>query len=350
MFTKQISILAISLLALSSVGFGQPSHHRRHVHNKRSPAVTITVTHRVYRPGATPAPKPAAQAPAPATAPKAAAPAPAPAAIAPANNGGGSSVSIPKKGGIVYSPYADNKGCKPPQQQASEAGKLSNYGLVRLYGTDCAQIESVLPVVAKAGNKMFLGVYKVENLNQELDALIKGVKGNWGAVHTVSIGNEHVNGGKQSPQNMVNFVNQARQRLRGAGYKGPVVIVDTFNKVLEHPQLCKASDYTAVNLHPFFDPHTSPDQAGSFMDTQVARVKKVCDNKPLLVTETGWPSKGNANGKAQPGGAQQTTAISKILGSKQGKDVILLSAFNELWKDDFPGSFNAEKWWGLLNL
>ena len=63
--------------------------------------------------------------------------------------------------------------------------------------------------------------------------------GSWDDVYTVSVGNELVNSGEATPAQVGQYVATARSALTAAGYTGPIVAVDTFIAVIEHPELCR---------------------------------------------------------------------------------------------------------------
>jgi len=256
--------------------------------------------------------------------------------------------NISGKGGIVWTPYNNDHSCKSEEQFRSELGGLGSkgYGLVRIYGVDCNQVSRLLKYFPR---KVFLGVYDVNNMGNELNSIISQVGNNWSRVHTVSIGNELVNQGKATPAAMNQKTNEARSKLRSAGYAGPVVTVDTLIAVKNNPALCQASDYVAVNCHPFFDKTISAAKAGSFLTAQIAEVKSICGNKPVLITETGWPKQGTANGAAVPTTENHVTAI-RAIRSALGAQSILLTAKDEGWKADGAWSFWAEKHWGVVEL
>ncbi len=188
---------------------------------------------------------------------------------------------------------------------------------------------------------MILGVYTITD-NVELGKVIQGVNGDWSAVHSVAVGNEIVNRGVMDGNTFAGIINDFRNQLRGAGFQGPVVGIDTFNQILSNPAICQASDYVAANCHPFFDPNTSPDKAGDYVKNMSVQMGKACGGKNVLITETGWPHQGDPNGQAQPGMDQQKMAIKSIY-SAMGSNVILFDSFDSAWKQDSPATFNAEK-------
>ncbi|KAI8959506.1 glycoside hydrolase superfamily [Daldinia sp. FL1419] len=254
--------------------------------------------------------------------------------------------------GVAYSPYKGNGECKTADEVDADFALIAkDYGVIRLYGVDCDQVATAYAAAKKHGNKLFLGIFDINAIQDGVSTMADGVKNDWDIVDTVSIGNELVNDGGATVDQSISALNQARSLLRDAGYQGPVVIVDTFVAILAHPELCDESDYCAVNVHPFFDPNTGADGAGSFVTNTVSNIRsKLSDsNKRIVVTETGWPWQGEANGDAVPGMDQQTTALSSIKKAyaANASNLILFTAFNDMWKKADAATFMAEQYWGM---
>ncbi|KAH7586681.1 Glycosyl hydrolases family 17 signature [Nakaseomyces glabratus] len=250
--------------------------------------------------------------------------------------------------GITYTPYNADGTCKDASAVASDLAALSQYPTIRLYGTDCNQVENVFKAKA-SGQKLFLGVFDVSNIQGSVDAIKSAVNtyGSWDDVTTVSIGNELVNGGQASPAQVGQYVAAGRAALQAAGFNGPVVSVDTFIAVINNPELCQYSDYMAVNAHAYFDQYTKAQDAGSWLLQQIQRVWTACDGKKeVVITESGWPSKGQTLGVAVPSKQNQKDAVNSITAAC-GADTFLYNAFNDYWKADGP--YGCEKYWGVLS-
>ncbi|KAJ3958436.1 Cell surface mannoprotein mp65 [Colletotrichum tropicale] len=254
--------------------------------------------------------------------------------------------------GIAYAPYTASNDCKSAAQIAADFSELKgNYSVVRTYGTDCEQITKALPAAKNTGLKLILGLFDIGHIEAQVQTIVTAVAGDWSSIDTVSVGNELVNSGKATAEQVITAMTKARALLRAAGYAGPVVTVDTFVAVLTNPTLCDASDYCALNIHPFFDKNTAAKDAGPFVTRIVSQVQaKLSDrNKRIVCTETGWPWQGDSNGAAVPGVSEQRLAVDSIkeaFASHPG-DVILFSAFNDLWKHSDASTFHAEKYWGI---
>lgn len=255
------------------------------------------------------------------------------------------------KPGISYSPYAGvpgNTRCKTAQEVGNDIARLQAYSLIRLYGLDCDQVKNVLPHTRKYGMQLMVGIYDVDNLNQQCNMLSDIVKGDWSGIHSVSLGNEFILAGKKTAQQMVDITKAARACLRGKGFNGPVVSVNVFYEVLQNPLLCQEQDYIAVNCHPFFDGKVLPENAGAWVANMRKQVSAKCGGKYVLITETGWPTQGASNGQCVPSKENQSKALSSI-GSACSDGVVFFTAFDDTWKANNPATFNAEQHWGVVS-
>ncbi|KAM0360273.1 hypothetical protein HYE67_006371 [Fusarium culmorum] len=262
--------------------------------------------------------------------------------------GGSSGSKLP---GISYAPYRGDHQCKSGDEIKQDISDLAgSYSLLRIYGTECDQVSKIYPCAKANGMKLFLGIWDINDVQSEAKLIIDAIGDDWDIVDTISVGNELVNNGAATPAQVLAAVDEARAILKTAGYNGPVLTVDTFVAVQEHPELCEKSEYCAINAHAFFDPHNSADGAGKWLSDTVQVVKsKLSSDKRVVVCETGWPTKGDSNGNAVPGLTQQGSALRAIREafSDHPDDLILFSAFNDHWKKPEPATFHAEQFWGI---
>ncbi|KAI9830260.1 MAG: hypothetical protein M1819_005787 [Sarea resinae] len=248
--------------------------------------------------------------------------------------------------GITYSPYNSDGSCKSQDQVTADFEQITGYSSVRIYGTDCDQVSNVLAASQAKDMKLFTGVYDITQLESELNTIISACSGSWSTVDTIGIGNELVNAGTASSADVVNAVNTARAILRAAGYAGPVVTVDTFDALINNPELCLASDYAAANCHAFFASDVSASEAGAYVLSQAQQVSLACNRKHTVITESGWPKEGQTNGAAIPSVENQQAAIDSLR-ENFSSSLVLFNAFDDDWKQ--PGAFDAEQHWGMLN-
>ncbi|KAK5172950.1 Cell surface mannoprotein mp65 [Saxophila tyrrhenica] len=254
-----------------------------------------------------------------------------PAYTAPSGGAGAGSMGY----GISYAPYSSSGECKTADEINSDFNSFEGYGMVG----------NVIKAASSKGMKVFAGIFDISQVESEAQTLIDAAKGNWDTIDTVSVGNEVVNNGG-SASDVVNAISTARSMLKSAGYNGKVVTVDTFTAMIDNPELCQASDYAAANCHAFFNSDITADQAGEYVASEAKRVQQACGGKDTIITESGWPSAGDPNGSAVPSPENQKAAISSLR-NHFSNNIVLFSAFNDGWKDDFDGSFGAERYWGI---
>jgi len=297
-----------------------------------------------------------------------------------------------RKFGISYSPYNTDSTCKsqdevnadidrlvsqstPPPSENGDGGEESDYSFIRIYGIDCNQTATVTTAAKRHNLRVFAGIFDLSDFPHSLDAIIdvahshssnptkrnEEARNGWDIFHTIAIGNELVQTHQATIPEVISALHQARSILRFAGYQGPVVTVDTYTMLLEHPELCEASDYCAANCHAFFDATQTPDKAGDYAIDVARRISKGTEGKSggrkrTVIAESGWPHDGVPNGKAVPSGENQRVAVDSLrtVFREQGEDdgdgdagLVLFTAFDDLWKTDNEGTFGAEKFWGI---
>ncbi|KAI2478530.1 SAP130 C multi-domain protein [Pyrenophora tritici-repentis] len=279
-------------------------------------------------------------------------PKPSPPADVPANTADAGTLPL----GITWDAYDGSAKCLSGADVASQFSKMKDYKVVRIYGMDCNQIANAIQNALKNGQKIMGGVYLDptgggEDLTQVIQAyksaIDKYAGGNWDIIQLFSVENERVNEQRMSAEQVVQAIGSARSQLRGLGYKGPVGAVETAPALIANPSICNAADVVTANIHAFFDSNTKPQDAGKFVKGQVQRVKDACNNKRVVVTESGWPHQGNANGAAVPSSENQRAALASIRQAFSG-DLFFFSAFDSAWKSDTAFTFNAERFWGMI--
>lgn len=259
-----------------------------------------------------------------------------------------SSASGPSGYGLSYSPYNSDGSCKTQDEVTSDFEQISGYSFIRSYGTDCNQVETIHTAAKAKGMKLFAGIYDITQVTESIALIVAAAAGDFSNIHTVSIGNEGVNDGSYTVDAVVAAIGTAKTLLSAAGFSGSVVTVDTFVAMIANPELCSASDYAAANAHPFFDGGVEAANAGPWVLEQMERVSDACNGKNTWITETGWPTQGDTNGVAVPSTANQKAAIASIQKSLSS-NVVLFTAFNDMWKTNTAYTYGAEQYWGILN-
>lgn len=168
----------------------------------------------------------------------------------------------------------------------------------------------------------------------------------WDAIYAVSIGNEWLNNGEYTVDQVISAISKAKSILAQNGYTGPVVTVDTVPGYKSNPSICKATDLITVNAHAYWDGNVKPQDSGAFLQNQIADLKALCPGKEVLITETGWPSRGNTFGTLGVPGLGEQLACVKSIAETVANKVIFFTMYNDFWKT--PGPYGVEQYWGLF--
>ena len=276
----------------------------------------------------------------------------------PSSGGGSGGLNIGSA--VTYSPYLSNNNCKDPAAVKQDFATLleTPYEVVRLYGTDCNQTATVLDAISSTNVKIMAGVFHVDQVQSEIQAIADAVKmfgGSWDKIVAVGIGNEPtaVNPATGQPSyavsQVVGAVTAAKSQLTGAGAGSvPIGAVDTMMNMTSTDgiAMCQvaAADFCGINTHPFFNGQVLPEDSGPWISNWMKKLGSSVPGKTIITTETGWPWGGQSNNQAVPSLQNQQKAVASITGTLKA-NVFLFSAFNTKWKD--PGAFGAEQMWGL---
>ncbi|KAL6712094.1 hypothetical protein ACN47E_003137 [Coniothyrium glycines] len=292
-------------------------------------------------------------------------PTPSKAADKPKPTGGYSAgdriVTKGNKWAITYTPYANSGDCKSQDEIKSDIKKISDLGFttIRSYSTDCGVFEYVVPECQKHGLKVIYGIFLEgagkgtfsDYANQQLEDIKKNAPKD--SVAMVIVGNECMFNGNCEAANLASYIDYVRKELQGCGFPSDIAVTTTepVGTWEEHgAALCDHIDVFTVQVHPYFTASVSAEEAGDFAAQQLEQAAKVCPGaaaKGKYITEIGWPSAGDANGKAIAGKEQQKIAMQKIV-EKVGAESCLFSFQNDGWKH--PGALNVEQNFGCTDV
>ncbi|KAL8801862.1 MAG: hypothetical protein Q9200_006788 [Gallowayella weberi] len=258
---------------------------------------------------------------------------------------------------MTYSPYTPSGGCKPSSDIAADVASIAAKGFssLRLYSTDCNGLSAVATAAQSHSLNLILGVYisnsGISAGRPQIHEIVNWANSNdahWKGVEMIVVGNEAVFNNFATAQELANFVSEAKAAFSTAGYTGPVTTTETLETLTKHAAtLCPVSDIAAANIHPFFNGKISASQAGEFVASQLTLLESVCPGKEAYNLETGWPSKGSANGVAVPGRWEQRVAVEGIRHAAGGKSAFF-SFVDDEWKEE--GEWGVERSWGCSQL
>jgi exo-beta-1,3-glucanase (GH17 family) len=152
-------------------------------------------------------------------------------------------------------------------------------------------------------------------------------------VDGLTIGNEVAD----TPENIMKKVWDVRGYLNNKiGYKGPISTVPIWVNAVKNPILCDA-DRVTVNAHAFYDGHVQAAGAGGFIaNTVIPQIKKACAKYPavkdIVITESGWPSRGANFGVAVPSLPNEQAALRSLNCAAKSTKIIAFEADDSTWK------------------
>ncbi|KAJ1957566.1 hypothetical protein EC988_000765 [Linderina pennispora] len=328
-----------------------------------SPAAAAAVSPAEQAPAA-----PTTEAAAASSAAPAASPAPVTTEAAPAPASYSTSAAVPSPStstdsskplwGLTYSPYNNDGSCPDQSAVTAQLQKLvSVTDNIRLYSTDCSQLEFVLKAISE--NSLNLGVYAgiwttdgASRVQSDLESFVSAVHAHPGLVKGVSVGNEDLFKG-MAESTLIGYINQVRSRLQSEGLGNiPVYTTETDAKVTS--TLIDAIDLVQVNIYAVFDAtFTSISNSVQSVIARANNIRGMAGSKPVRLGETGWASAGTSGPcPLTLANQQQYTQAFRCAAKSSNLDYFFFEAKNADWKTGaslleknfgvFDSSFNAK--------
>lgn len=172
---------------------------------------------------------------------------------------------------------------------------------------------------------------------EQINALIEQCQS--GKVDLAVVGSETLLRGNLSEAQLLGYI--ARVRATGVD----VSTADTWNTLKSHPQIIAACDVVMANIYPFWE-GSHIDQAMSRFQNNYNQIKAVAGGKEVIISETGWPSAGGANGSAVPSPTNAARYFADFVAWANHNHVeyYYFEMFDEPWKTE-PGLVGPH--WGI---
>lgn len=248
--------------------------------------------------------------------------------------------------GISFSPYMDGQS---PGMEMSVAQIEQRLNIIQPYTNwirtfSCIEGNQNTPRIAREkGLKTMVGVSLGEDRDLNAIELENGIQlAKSGVVDILAVGNEVLLRGDLTEDEMLAYINQAKQAVPGV----PVGYVDAYFLFENHQRITDACDVVLINCYPFWE-SCAIEYSLLYMKEMYRRVQKVAKGKKVIISETGWPNIGTAYGNAVPG---PENALNYFINTYQwaneeGIEIFYFSSFDESWKVGDEGDVGA--YWGL---
>ncbi len=157
------------------------------------------------------------------------------------------------------------------------------------------------------------------------------------------VGNEAILRGDVSVERMIEYLRNVKKRIWR-----PISTSEPWHIWIAHPELAKEVDFIAAHILPYWE-GIPAEQAVDYTFERYEALRTAFPDKPIIITESGWPSDGQPFRQSEPSRVNQATYLRNFLNRAFEQDITyyVVEAFDQPWKKSIEGSSGA--YWGLFN-
>jgi glucan 1,3-beta-glucosidase len=209
----------------------------------------------------------------------------------------------------------------------------------------CTEGNEFIPRIAKEfGMKTLVGAWLGDDpeLNKlEIEELIK--LSNEGFVDIAAVGNEVMYRKDLTEDELLGFIKKVKQEIPeniAVGY------VDAYYEFSARPRITELCDVILCNCYPYWE-GASFESSLEYMKQMYHQAKYAGNGKKVIISETGWPSKGEGLKGAIPShdNALQYFINAQLWSLDDEIPMFYFSSFDESWKVGSEGEVGA--YWGV---
>lgn len=252
--------------------------------------------------------------------------------------------------GLCFSPYTEGQGT---DDILSEAQIRRRMEIIAPYtewvrSFSCTNGNELIPAAAREkGLKTMVGAWisqDAERNEKEIQALVKLAEA--GMVDIAAVGNEVLQRNELSEQEIIKYIRRVRALLPA---HIPLGYVDAYYQFLDKPALIDACDVVLINCYPFWE-GADNEYALHYIQHMYELTDQVAKGKKVIITETGWPSKGQPVMEANPSAENTMKYFIRLQDWAKDKniDMFYFSSFDESWKLHHEGEVGTQ--WGLWDI
>jgi len=208
----------------------------------------------------------------------------------------------------------------------------------------CTDGNEMIPKIAKEeGLKTLVGAWigsDREKNKEETDGLVRLAKE--GYVDIAAVGNEVLYREDLNEEELLNCIDSVKQQIPEL----PVGYVDAYYEFVQRPEIVNICDLILCNCYPFWE-GTDFRYSLQHMQHMYSMALHAAKGKPVLITETGWPSDGEKLGEAEPSRlhALKYFVNANLWAKNNDIGLFYFSSFDESWKIGNEGDVGA--YWGI---
>lgn len=248
--------------------------------------------------------------------------------------------------GISFSPYIDGQspGTEIGVDQIRQRLAIIQDYVHWIRTFSCIEGNQETPRIAhENGLKTMVGVGLSEDREVNELELAGGIEvARAGHADILAVGNEILLRGDLSEDELIEYINRAREAVPSV----PVSYVDAYFLFENYPRVAEACDVLLINCYPFWE-SCAAEYALVYMKEMYRRAQRVANGKPVIISETGWPTVGSPFGAAVPSYENALDYFIRTYqwAEEEGVEIVYFSSFDESWKVGDEGDVGA--YWGL---
>ncbi len=251
--------------------------------------------------------------------------------------------------GLSFSPYLEgqNIGDQLSREQIDQRMAVIAPHTQWVRSFSCTEGNELIPQVAREYNlKTLVGAWigtDLEKNDAEIDNLI--TLGKQGYVDILAVGNEVLLREELSEEKIISYINRVKEALPGR----PIGYVDAYYQFAHRPKLVEVCDILLVNCYPFWEGF-SIKEASVYLRQMEQVAQRFAQGKPVIITETGWPSEGSNVKNAVPSelNAMKYFITTNNWVKKNNVPLFYFSSFDESWKVHQEGDVGNR--WGIWDV
>ncbi|MDC1068525.1 glycosyl hydrolase family 17 protein [Candidatus Kapabacteria bacterium] len=210
----------------------------------------------------------------------------------------------------------------------------------------CTDGNELIPAIAKEnGIKTMVGAWLSDDkeLNdKEINNLVEIAKS--GNADLLAVGNEVMYRKELTENELLGYIKRVKDQIPDID----VAYVDAYYEFRDRPALTEACDVIFANCYPFWE-GCHIDYSLPYMKTMYQIAKTAASGKRVVISETGWPSKGTNFKASEPSteNAMRYFINTQKWSEEENIEIMYFSSFDESWKVGDEGDVGA--YWGLWN-
>ncbi|MCF7930075.1 MAG: hypothetical protein K9L02_01025 [Acholeplasmataceae bacterium] len=250
--------------------------------------------------------------------------------------------------GISFSPYLEDQN-PSLLSQISDQQIADRLEIVRPYTKwirtfSCSNGNEVIPRIAHEKSlKTLVGAWiSDDEASNELEINNAVAIAKAGYADILAIGNEVLLREDIEVEQLITYIRKVKEAVPNVlvGY------VDAYYTFENYPEIVDEVDVVLANCYPFWE-YCGLDISLDYMKEMYRFAQKAARGKKVIISETGWPTKGERYGDAIPSYENSLQYFLQVQNwvLKDNIDLFYFSSFDEVWKMNHEGEYGA--FWGI---